>query len=927
MVSECSYTLPKKENYFPLENIPEELKEKEQWVMCKLEQKPGSDKMSKIPYAVDNKRAKSTDPDTWTHFDICFKAFKTRGYDGLGFVFSNDDEYIGIDWDNVRDPETGEIDPEVLQEIRSLGSYAEISQSGTGVHVICKGTKPGLSCRSGCREMYSKDRFFMMTGNHLAGTPSTVNAAPQEAIKAIYDKIDPPREILNNRRELSSKDSSVKMSDEQIISLCRNAGNANKFESLWNGDITAYSGDESRADQALCDIIAFYTQDPEQIDRIFRLSKLDRLKWERKDYASRTIQKAINGLTATYRPRYLSTSRGDEQQKVETISLLDIYPDDILERAHEILEYGNPLVFILDTWNKYHVGDRIIGKICACSVAATYLKNSSGIHCKPSGGSGTGKSDGLDNFSFIIPRHKVYRGSMSGMAAYYNDDIKPGTVFILDDTNLNKNEVLRDTIKRATSYFQRPTYHLTVNKQTPKKVKIPERCAWWLSSVEGFDDDQIANRFIGLDTEDSDIQDAKVYEQQVEHFMYGTSPDEDDDVLVCKAMFDILGQELYTIRVPFLNCVSWTNKDNRRNFKMFNTILMSVTFYHIKQREKVSDFYLSTVEDFEIAKEIYTEIAESNATNLTAEELDLLKWIVGKDWVDRQAVFKWLNINGRKASDWKVRALLHGMDGNGGLLAKVPGFEYNKKYVKTDTGGCNKCFYRYAEMTNFCENVVELDYSRVDDAIKKYKERMTCGTCDGLEDFSSSLETRTIDIDNSRLEVNGIKEKEDNSRGDIHSTDEQDYPPAITCELTTSSQQQNIVINSGFGLENTTQVSIKSPQLIDCDPSEKNKYYFSLCKEWEKQNMQSITPSNWIAASLDIGKAHKVPPKGFHELEEAIKQYRDHVSSKLCVECGQGSADIRKINDVLVMLCHDCTKQQLSKQEQPPKGLEAFSSA
>ncbi len=302
MVSECSYTLPEKENYVLLENIPTELKEREQWVMCKLEQKPGSDKMSKIPYAVDNKRAKTTDPDTWTNIDLCFKAFKTGGYDGLGFVFSNDDEYIGIDWDNVRDPETGEIDPEVLQEIRSLGSYAEISQSGTGVHVICKGTKPGLSCRSGCREMYSKDRFFMMTGNHLAGTPSTVNAAPREAIKAIYDKIDPPREILNNRRELSSKESSAKISDEHIISLCRNALNANKFESLWNGDITAYSGDESRADQALINILSFYTQDSPQLDRIFRQSGLYRDKWDREDYRNRTIETALNDLTAVYNP-------------------------------------------------------------------------------------------------------------------------------------------------------------------------------------------------------------------------------------------------------------------------------------------------------------------------------------------------------------------------------------------------------------------------------------------------------------------------------------------------------------------------------------------------------------------------------------------------------------------------------------------------
>lgn len=901
----------KKSLTFLPENIPEELKEKEQWVMCKLQKKPGSDKIAKIPYTVNNTKAKTTDPGTWSDFDSCSKALETGIYDGIGFVFSTDEEYIGIDWDNVMNVETREFDSEILQEIRSLGSYAEISQSGTGVHVICKGTKPGESCRSGCREMYSKDRFFVMTGNHLTETSLTVNVAPKEAIKAIYDKITPPREILS-RRDLITRAPSEKMSDEKIISLCRNARNADKFESLWTGDISAYAGDESRADQALCDIIAFYTQDPEQISRIFQMSSMYRSKWEREDYRSRTIQKAIDGLTATYQLPVRNTKTEDDPRNAENISVLDIYPDDILERAHDILEHGNPFVFILDTWNKYHIGDRIIGKICACSVAATYLKNSTGIHCKPSGESGTGKSDGLDNFSFILPAHKVYRGSMSGMAAYYNDDIKPGTVFILDDTNLNKNEGLRDTIKRATSSFQTPTHHLTVSRQGGKKVKIPERCAWWLTSVEGFDDDQIANRFIGLDTEDSDIQDAKVYEQQVKHFMYGTSPDQDDDVLVCRAMFDILGQELYNIRAPFLGCVIWNNKDNRRNFKMFVSIVMGVTFYNIKQREKVGDHHLCTVADFETAKEIYTEIAESNATNLIAEELDFLKWIVGKGWVDRQSIFQWFNFNGRKKSEWKVRTMLHGTDGNGGLLAKVPGFEYEKTYEKTETGGCKKCFYRYAQMSNFCENVVELDYSRVDDAIENYRKDLTYGTCDGLEDSSTSLETETIDIDNSGIVENKENKISADLREEVHDPSEQNQTSTITCDLKTSSQHENIAKDSYSLLENTTQVFIKSSQ-VTCDLSEKNKYYFSLCREWEKQNMQNITLSNWVGASLDIGKAHKVPATVFPELEEAIKQYMNHVSSKSCVECGQGSADIRRINGVLVMLCHECTKQQFGK--------------
>ena len=49
---------------------------------------------------------------------------------------------MGLDFDHVKDHETGEWDPEALKEIKSLNSYTEISPSGEGVHVIVKGMVP-----------------------------------------------------------------------------------------------------------------------------------------------------------------------------------------------------------------------------------------------------------------------------------------------------------------------------------------------------------------------------------------------------------------------------------------------------------------------------------------------------------------------------------------------------------------------------------------------------------------------------------------------------------------------------------------------------------------------------------------------------------------------------------------------------------------
>jgi putative DNA primase/helicase len=70
---------------------------------------------------------------------------------------------------------------------------------------------------------------------------------------------------------------STVLTDEQVLALCRKAQNASKFENLYDrGDLADYDGDESRADQALVSMMAFYTQDPEQLDSLFRGSALYR---------------------------------------------------------------------------------------------------------------------------------------------------------------------------------------------------------------------------------------------------------------------------------------------------------------------------------------------------------------------------------------------------------------------------------------------------------------------------------------------------------------------------------------------------------------------------------------------------------------------------------------------------------------------------
>ena len=108
-------------------------------------------------------------------------------------------------------------------------------------------------------------------------------------------------ESKNGRHENSNGHHSG-LTDENVVRLASRARNSAKFEALYRGDASAYNS-HSEADQALVGLLAFYTQDEEQLDRLYRRSGLCRDKWtERPDYRRRTIQRALSSSIETYTP-------------------------------------------------------------------------------------------------------------------------------------------------------------------------------------------------------------------------------------------------------------------------------------------------------------------------------------------------------------------------------------------------------------------------------------------------------------------------------------------------------------------------------------------------------------------------------------------------------------------------------------------------
>lgn len=314
-----------------MQNIPESLKKLPQWVCWKAIQRPGKEKIDKIPINPKNGyNAKSNDPNTWTNFNTAAAAREKFNLAGIGFMFANG--YFGVDIDHcIFD---GGMDELARDVIETMDSYTEFSPSGTGIHIICKGTLPPGERRNGQLEVYENGRFFTMTGRILDDAHSTVEERTDEIaqIHARYMK-KPDEKPALVRTQMSLPNISYMGIDELIRKAC-SSKNGYKFEQLYSGRWEGEYTSQSNADMAFCNMLAYWTaREPGMMDAIFRQSGLYRKKWDtrhgRDTYGNLTIEEAIKDCREVYQPKGEKAKNPPEEQDLG----LDYFPVDDLPEA------------------------------------------------------------------------------------------------------------------------------------------------------------------------------------------------------------------------------------------------------------------------------------------------------------------------------------------------------------------------------------------------------------------------------------------------------------------------------------------------------------------------------------------------------------------------------------------------------------------
>ncbi|UED76080.1 phage/plasmid primase, P4 family [Brevibacillus sp. DP1.3A] len=287
--------------HYELHRIPKELQDSPQWIVWRSESRDG--KPTKVPYQTNGELAKSNDPSTWSSFNAAVQTFP-NGYDGIGFMFSENDPFIGVDIDKCM--EDGELSDTAREIVDLMESYTELSPSGKGLHIIVRGELPNDVAGTGKKnpqlgiEVYRHGRYFTFTGKCL--WHHTIEERTNE-IQQLFDrylvKVESP---ISKKRHSESQPSN--RSNSELWTRMFSSKNGDAIQAMFHGELI--NGDHSATDMALCNHLAFWTnKDPEQMDSMFRESGLYREKWEKRHssdgrtYGQMTIDNAIDSTQTT----------------------------------------------------------------------------------------------------------------------------------------------------------------------------------------------------------------------------------------------------------------------------------------------------------------------------------------------------------------------------------------------------------------------------------------------------------------------------------------------------------------------------------------------------------------------------------------------------------------------------------------------------
>ena len=279
------------------------------------------------------------------------KRTKGGSRSGVGFIIPSDYFFLDVDHQAVDSP--------LVQELMALlPTYTEVSPSGEGIHFYgkCDVTRLPVEFIDGRKKMSSRyytknpnnglelyvggltNRFSTFTGEKISEEDGLADCT--SSLMRILEKwmrknntqcggagkkggngglsAGSAGSAGSNGDSLFDEERFIRLTEDDIPAIISDLSaqkNGNKFRDLYENGTVGKS--HSEADVSLCAMIAFRAgPNPDIIDKIFRQSKLYRDKWDRADYAKRTIAAGIEACHGNFhysvkkRPPFIVENKG-----------------------------------------------------------------------------------------------------------------------------------------------------------------------------------------------------------------------------------------------------------------------------------------------------------------------------------------------------------------------------------------------------------------------------------------------------------------------------------------------------------------------------------------------------------------------------------------------------------------------------------------
>lgn len=304
------------------------------------------------------------------------------------------------------------------------------------------------------------------------------------------------------------------------------------------------------------------------------------------------------------------------------------FDEAIYEKAQGILTQENPFDYILKTIALIHAGDEEAAQIEWISALSSRLSRTK-INTWVIGKSGKGKSHLKYAVIQILPNelYEIFTSSSPLALFYYvkeyGENALDGMLLYLDETESSRFS--EPVLRSLTSQTEILPRHLSVHEAEVLDLKITGSRTVWFTSVKTFGTEQIRNRFINTNPDESKEQDNLVWQLQDGIYRENvTIPDEPFKISKAITQTIIRETEPLSVTIPF--SIKWPFKERRFLYPIFIAFIQVITKINFKKRQKDSESRLvATVEDFNLAKKLWKSFEESIMYRVSKSAITVLE--------------------------------------------------------------------------------------------------------------------------------------------------------------------------------------------------------------------------------------------------------------------------------------------------------------